>query len=335
MAKRILAFLVFSLALLVIPNWAATCSNDSTVAPSCTNTFTAADPTGTYEFFGNGRLVVQFDTVLTPSPGFTLTVTVSNPSDPLPLDPKEFPSNTVCVKYPINSTTQVCDRYDFSGSATGPHGVPVKNKDYKGLITLTLVYDTSGTTHNPAFGHAPGDITMFTEDILTSYYEAPAVITLATPAQSSAADPGMGGRTPGLSSVVALDEPFTENGDTFCSPMTLTSTNNPSEQKDQIEVAFKLVGVASNCTTGTGLRDKTARISVSTFDGSGNLVFPPIKNAEGNKFHWDNKNGLNEYDISLEGLDPGTYTITVFSSKFSPQHSEFCFNGASVVPCPI
>ena len=131
----------------------------------------------------------------------------------------------------------------------------------------------------------------------------------------------MGGKTPGLSSVVALDAPFTEIGDSFCG-LTLTPTNNPSEQKNQIEVTLKIVGPGSNCTTGTGLRDKTARLSVSTTVG-GNTIFPPIKNAEGNKFHWDSKNGLNEYDISLEDLPDGFYFVTVFSSKFSPRFTTF------------
>jgi len=61
---------------------------------SCTNTFSPTDTTGTYEFFGNGRLIVQFNTVLTT---FTLTATVNHTIDPL--DPNEFPAGTVCVTY--------------------------------------------------------------------------------------------------------------------------------------------------------------------------------------------------------------------------------------------
>ncbi len=131
----------------------------------------------------------------------------------------------------------------------------------------------------------------------------------------------MDGSTPGLSSVAAADEPLTDNGnDTLCS-VTLTPTNNPSEQKSEIEVALKIVS-GSNCSL-PGLRDKTARLSVST-GGGGNFSFPALKNVEGNKFHWDNKNGLNEYDISTEGLVSGqTYTVTVFSSKVSPQSRTF------------
>ena len=188
--------------------------------------------------------------------------------------------------------------------------MPVKNKDYKGLITLTLSYVNSGSQviQNPAFGHAPGDITTFTENILTSYSVIPEF-----------SDPTMGGKVPGLSSVVALDEPLTEN-DTFCS-LTLTPTNNPSEQKPQIEVTLKIVS-GSNCA-GTGLRDKTASLSVSTTDGV-TVSFPALKNVEGNKFHWDSKAGLNEYDISTDGLVSGqTYTVTVFSSKISPQSATF------------
>jgi len=307
MITRILLFLALAFVVSVTPSWAqepVPCSGEGTVI-SCS--FSSTQTTNTYEFFSDGRLVVQFDTVLT---SFDLTVTVVHVTDPLPLDPKEFPSGTVCVKYSGNGGQ--CDRYDFSGTAVtgGFNGVPVKNKDYKGLITLTLSYVNSGSQviQNPAFGHAPGDITTFTENILTSYSVIPEF-----------SDPTMGGKVPGLSSVVALDEPLTEN-DTFCS-LTLTPTNNPSEQKPQIEVTLKIVS-GSNCA-GTGLRDKTASLSVSTTDGV-TVSFPALKNVEGNKFHWDSKAGLNEYDISTDGLVSGqTYTVTVFSSKISPQSATF------------
>ena len=239
---------------------------------------------------------------------FTLTVTINHTIDPF--DPSEFPAGTVCVAY--NTNGGLCDQYDFTGSAGGPNGVPVKNTDYKGLITLELSYSTNQAIHEPAFGHAPGDTTTFTEDILTSY---------STSCGAACEDPTMSGTTPDLSSVVAADEPFTESGDTFCS-VTLTPTNNASGQKSQLEVALKIVA-GSDCSA-TGIRDKTARLSVWTTDTHGNISFPPLKNVEANKFHWDNKNGLNEYDISTDGLVSGqTYTITVFSSKFGPQSATF------------
>ena len=267
MIPRILLFLALALAVFVTPSWAQDslpCSGEGTVI---TCPFSSTQTTNTYEFFNEGHLVVQFDTVLT---SFTLTVTVVHVTNP-PLDPKEFPSGTACVKYAFNGSQ--CDQYDFSGTALtgGFNGIPVKNKDYKGLITLTLSYDTAETIHNPAFGHAPGDITTFTEDIL--FVPAP-------------------------------------------------QENNSSNEKPVFEVAFKLTG-GTGCS-GTPIRDKTARLSVSTTDGAGNVIFPPLMNGgEGNKFHWDSKNGLNEYDISTEGLADGTYTVTVFSSKFSPQSTTF------------
>jgi hypothetical protein len=297
---RTLLIVAFSLALLVSPGWAATCGGSETT--SCTNTLSEGDTRAIYEFGGNGRLIVQFDTVLTT---FVLTVTLNNTIDPL--DPNEFPAGTVCVPYSGNGGQ--CVQYDFSGLSSGPNGVPVKNKDYKGLITLTLSYITAATTHNPAFGHAPGDnaTATYTENILTSFSADPAFI-----------DPTMGGKVPGLSSVAAFDEPFV-NASNFCS-LTVTPTNNASDQKPQEEVTLK---VASNCG-GAGLRDKTASLSVSATDDDGNIFFPPLKNVEGNKFHWDNKNGLNEYDISTDGLVSGkTYTVTVFSSKFSPETATF------------
>jgi hypothetical protein len=286
------------------------------VEESNCHTFTQNSTTFTYSFSDSSRLTVQFVTVLTP---FDLRVGESHPTDstavcegpcpnPIVLDPAEFPSGTVCVRYPTNSQG-VCDKYDFTGNA-GPQGVPVRNTHYKGLITLTLSYFTNQTVNVPAFGHAPGDIATFTEDILTSYSSSPTE------------DPTMGGTTPGLSSVVALDEPFTESGDTFCG-LTVTATNNPSQQKPEEEVTLSIA--SGTCGSGPGIRDKTARLSVSTTDGSGNFMgFLPLKNVEGNKFHWDNKNKLNEFDISTDGLVSGqTYMITVFSSKISPQSTTF------------
>jgi hypothetical protein len=300
MCKRMFALLALAISLFGTQCWAQeNCFGEGGV--SCT--FSPGTTKGVYDFTGtgDGKLVVDFDIVLTT---FTLTVNVSHPSDPLPLDSSVFPEGTVCVKYPSKGTQ--CDQYDFTGNAGGPHGVPVKNTDYKRLITLTLSYDTLQTVHNPAFGHAPGDIATFTEDILTNYFE-PVFID----------DPTMGGKTPGLSSVVALDEPLTENNDSFC--FVSPQENQTFAVGRKIEVEFRLTNGA-DCHSGTPLRDKTARFSLATTDSSGNVVFPRLRNKEGgNKFHFDHKDGVNEFDLSTKGLTPGTYTITVFSSKFSPQ----------------
>jgi len=323
---RALAIAALSLLLFAAPNWAATCVTDGS---SCTNLVSPTDTTAIFDFQqgGNGILIVQFDTVLTT---FTLTVTLNGTFHPL--DPNEFPAGTVCVAYSgSGGNGGSCVQYDFTGTAGGPNGVPVKNVDYKGLITLSLSYDSDQPIHTPAFGHAPGDnsTAVYTENILTSYsLLGPPVI-----------DPTMGGKVPNLSSVAAFDEPLAGTSTfTFCG-LTLTPTNNPSEQKAQIEVTLKQVSGA-NCSAA-GLRDKTASLSVSTFDSNSHIVFPALKNVEGNKFHWDNKNGLNEYDISLEGLTPSgapqQYTVTVFSSKASPQSATFCVDSGSTVTignCP-
>ena len=299
MRKSMFALLALAISLIGTQCWASTCSNGNTEGVvSCMNTFSPTDTTGTYEFFGNGRLIVQFNTVLTT---FMLTATVNHTIDPL--DPNEFPAGTVAVTY----ANGFQDQYDFTGSAGGPNGVPVRNTDYKGLITLVLGYSisTSQIVHNPAFGHAPGDITTITEDILTSY-------STSTP---TFPDPTMGGTTPGLSSVVALDEPFVESGDSFCS---LTLQTAPFQVGQQIEVDYRLTN-GTDCSTG--IRDKTARFSLSMRDSS---VFPALTDKEeANKFHWDNKNKVNEFDLSTVGLAPGTYTINVFSSKISPQSVSF------------
>jgi hypothetical protein len=306
-------FALFALAISLFGTqcWAQTCG----VEEANCHTFTSSSTTFTYNFSDHSHLTVQFVTVLT---SFDLRVGESHPTDstaicegpcpnPIMLDPTEFPSGTVCVGYPGNFQGE-CDQYDFTGNAGGPNGVPVRNTDYKGLITLILSYFTFQTIHDPAFGHAPGDVTTFTEDILTGYSIFP---TGCGPS----CDPTMDGTTPGLSGVVPLDKPFVESGDTFCG-LTVTPTNNLSGQKSEEEVTLV---IASGTCSGPGIRDKTARLSVS--DSNGNVV---LKNVEGNKFHWDNKNRLNEYDISTEGLVSGqTYTVTVFSGKVSPETATF------------
>jgi hypothetical protein len=135
----------------------------------------------------------------------------------------------------------------------------------------------------------------------------------------------MGGKTPGLSSVVALDEPLSET-DAFCFVSPHEGDTFTVGQK--IEVEFRLTNGA-DCNSGTPIRDRTARFSLSTTDASGNVVFPRLRNKEeGNKFHFDHKDGVNEFDLSTKGLAPGPYTITVYGSKFSPQSVNI-----NIVPC--
>jgi len=306
MFKRTFAFLAVAFALFGTQCWAQACG----VEEANCHTFSPNNTTFTYNFVDGSKLTVQFVTVLTT---FDLRVAVSHPTNPLPLDPNEFPQGTVCVQYPSNATN-VCSQYDFTGNAGGPHGVPVRNKDYKGLITLTLIYNSFQQVHTPAFGHAPGDITTFTENIITAYIQ-PIV------------DGGMIGSTPGLSSAIALDEPLTET-DTFClvSPQQFQTFT----VGQVIELTFQLFsGANGSCpNTGTPIRDKTATLSLAmASSGCGDYISsPPLQDKEeGNKFHWDNKDGLNEFDLSTVGLPaPGTYLITLFSSKFSPQ--SVCFN---------
>ncbi len=333
MCKRIFALFALAISLFGTQCWASTCSptpvitspsltspSASVAGPSCTNTFSPTDTTGTYDFSGtfDGIITVKFVTVLTT---FTLTATVNHTIDPL--DPNEFPAGTVCVTYAFKGSFE-CDQYDFTGNAGGPNGVPV---DYKGLITLELTYFNNQPIHNPAFGHAPGDITTFTEDILTAYSSSPSSPPPPALTSPTSADPTMDGSTPGLSSVVALDEPLSDPADKFCfvSPAPGQTTFSAAQVK-VIEVTFQLFMLSSVCS-GTPIRDKTARFSLSMTDTSGNIVFPPLLDKEeANKFHWDNKDGLNEFDLSTVGLAPGNYTITLFSSKFSPQSVDITIN---------
>ena len=145
----------------------------------------------------------------------------------------------------------------------------------------------------------------------------------------------MHGKVPGPSSLIALKEPLTSSN--AACPLTLMTTTVGSGQKPQVEVTLQEVSASAACTPGTGLRDKTASLSVSVLDSSGNFSsFPPLSNVEGNKFHWDGKNLVNEYDISTDGLADGTYEVTVFSSQISPQSAAFCMalGVATIGVCP-
>jgi hypothetical protein len=308
MFKRTFVFLALAFALFGTQCWAITCPQNHGAPLPCTNTFSPGTTTNTYDFSGTGDgvLTVQFVTVLTT---FNLTVTVDHNIDAF--DPDEFPVGTVAVTYSNGNT----DQYDFSGNAVtgGFMGVPVRNQDYKGLITLTLTYFTDPTTvQDPAFAHAPDGSTTFTENILTVYSEFPI----------NEIDPTMNGQTPNLSSVAAANQPFTETGDSPCSLTLLGGSTFTVGQ--QIEVDYVLANGA-----GCGIRDKTATFSLAQTDGFGDFIsFPPVKGLEGNKFHWENQNGVNEFDFSTVGLTPGNYTVTVISSKISPQSVSFTLNPA-------
>jgi len=272
--------------------------------PSITKTFSPGVTTNTYDFSGtsDGVLTVTFVTVLTT---FTLTATVNHTIDPF--DPNEFPAGTVAVTY-CNGKQ---DQYDFTGNAGGPNGVPVKGTDYQGLIDVLLSYFTCQVeNYTPAFAHAPGDITTFTEDILAFYSSIP-----------FRGDPTMDGTLPGLSSLAAAREPLIET-DTFCFVSPTEGQTFSAAQVKVIEVAFQLSAGGSCPITGQPIRDKTAHFSIAMTDSSGNFLSRPVlrDKEEGNKFHWDNKNGLNEFDLSTVGLAPGNYTITLRSTKFSPQN---------------
>lgn len=304
MRKLMFAILALAISLFGTQCWAQTeCGGGLPCAPSITNMFSPGTTRGVYNFTatGDGILIVKFRTVLKM---FSLTVTINHTLDRL--DPDVFPTRTVCVKYSTNAGP--CEQYDFTGNKGGPHGVPVRKIDYRGLIRLTLSYFTSQTAHDPAFGHAPGDSTSFTEDILTSYSIFPC----------SECDPTMDGDTPGLSSVIALDKPLSGT-DTFCFVSPHDGDTFPAGK--EIEVAFQLFPSGS-CPSGSGtpIRDKTARLSLSTTDSSGNVIFRRLRNKEeGNRFHFDHEDGVNEADLSTHRLAPGSYTITIWGSKFSPQ----------------
>jgi hypothetical protein len=318
MAKRILTLLVLSLVLFINPSWAqSSCLGTGDGSPqSCSITFNPGNTTGTFDFSGTGDgvLVFQFETILTT---FQLTVSANDVTaltGITNLDPTEFPTGTFCITYTKGS----CVRYDVSGDVGGPNGVPVKGVDYKGIISLTLNYNSFQTPRIPAFGHAPGDFSgaIFSEDILTSYVDENA------PSCTTCEGPAMGGKTPGISSFAALDKPFNQTANTVCPFLTAVPQNTTSGHNPIIEVSFKLV--ASNCNTAPPLRDKTATLSVASHDTPTTLVFASLVNGgAANKFHFDNKNGVNVQDINTNGLPSGLYFVTVTSTVFSPVTTTF------------
>ena len=319
MYTRPFALLVLALALFVGPSWAqSSCLGTGDGNPqTCSIVFSPGVTTGTFDFSGTGDgvIVFQFETVLTT---FTLTVAANDVAS-IPstsLDLTEFPAGTVCIMYTKNS----CVRYDVSGNASGPNNTPVRGVDYKGIITLTLNYNSFQNPRVPAFGHAPGDFSgaIFSEDILTNYVDEHA------PSCSTCEGPAMGGKTPGISSFAALDKPFANSatGNIVCPFLTAVPQTSSSGQNPIVEVSFKLV--ASNCNTDPPLRDKTATLSVASHDTPTTLVFTSlVNNGDANKFHFDNKAGLNVQDINTNGLAPGLYYVTVTSSKFSPVTTTF------------
>jgi len=318
---RVLALFALAFLVLVTPSWAQiNCGGDFPTPCSITNSFSPGTTSGTFDFSqgGYGIITLKFDTVLT---SFTLTATLDATIDPIPVS-EEFPAGTSCVQYA--TTGNPCVQYDFTGTALsgGPNGVPVKGVDYMGLITVTLNFNNSSAIQIPAFGHAPGDnnTAVYSENILTVYVDpsAPAC------ANNGCEDPGMGGKTPGISSFTALNIPFSASlpsgGDSVCS-LNAVSQNTTAGNNPIVEVSFKLV--ASDCTNGAPLRDKTATLSVATLV-NGNVVFTTLVNGgDANKFHFDNKNGVNVQDINTNGLAPGTYYVTVISQDFTPITTTF------------
>ncbi len=318
MCKRLFSFLILTILFMLMcgRSWGATCTATGT-PPNCTNSFSSGTTVGVYNFAGSSLRVEFVGGVKT---SFTLTVTEFTLTDAqlaARLDPNVFPAGTTCFHYgpapplPSTQTTPGCQEYAFTGNVVGsPNGLPVKNVDYGPPIKLTLTYSSFDSPNDPAFGHAPGESTTFSEDILVDYFRV------------FSSDDTMDGSTPSLSSVIALNKPLEEN-DTFClvSPSDLQTFT----VGDEVQVAFQLfAGGPFGPCAGTSIRDHFARLSLAKFV-SGRLVFQPVRSDEGGKnFQFDNHDKVNEREFSTAGLTGGvtpgtTYFITLRSTKFSPQ----------------
>jgi hypothetical protein len=307
MFTRIFGLFALAFALFGTECWAQgsnTCFSGE--ALSCTNPFSPGVTIGTFNFGKDGVITFQFDTVLT---SFTLAVTANEipvATGITNLDPTEFPTGTVCIPYSVNGFQ--CVRYDVAGTPSDP----VRGVDFRGLITVLLTYDSFYQVHIPAFGHDPDDTPDFSENILTFYLDPNAP-------SSTNFDPAMGGKTPGISSFAALDKPFPSGqGDIVCPSLTAVPQTSSSGQNPIVEVSFKLVSASGSCTTSTPLRDKTATLSVGTMSNGSPVAVSLVNGGDSNKFHFDNKTGLNVQDVNTNGLAPGSYFVTVISTLFSP-----------------
>lgn len=272
--------------------------------PHCiSHQFSPGNDSFVYDFSGfpSSKLLVDFVGGVRTT--FTLTVrdrTLSDEELSSRLDPREFPATTTCFHY----FDAQCHEYDFSGNAGGPNGVPVIRVDYnRPGVQLTLTYDTPDQAFDPAFGHAPGDSTIFSEDILRDYFRQP------SEDDTMDSDP-----VPGLSSVIALNKPLEEN-DTYCWVSPQDGQTFRSEDED-IRVAFQLFPNGP-CTGNPArpLRDRDARVSLVKLV-NGEFVFQRVRTEH---FRFKRSEGVNETEIEAEELTPGTYFITVRSDEFSPQ----------------
>jgi hypothetical protein len=289
---------------------------------SCSITFspgTAGTSTGVFDFSTqqDGIITFQFDTVLTT---FTLTVS-ANEVTSVQIDPDSEVAGATCITYfrSNNTSNHDCVRYDVAGSGgAGLDGLPLRGTDYRGLINTTLKYESFEQIQMPVFGHAPGDTNqIFSENIITSYVDENAPPSTPNP------DPAMGGKTPGLSSLAALTQPFANgaSGLFVCQYLTATPQKSTSGNNPIVEVTFRLATTQANCITGPYLRDKTASLTVATSPG---LAFVNLVNdGDSNKFHFDNKSGANIQDINTNKLPSGTYFVTVISEQFSPVTTTF------------
>lgn len=267
-------------------------------APCDTETYTPGDNVSRlFQFTGfTDTLEIKFRKVKNTFPLTIMRHPLSAADFAARLGEGVFTPNSTCYQYFSSTNETPCVGYDAFGT------LPIKGTDYLGPVTWTLKYLADDSNSSPALGHAKGTSFTYTEDLLQFYF---------TPVNT---DPTMQGSSDGLSSVATIKQPLTEN-DSFCwvSPNDLQSFTVGAE----VEVAFRLF--ASGCS-GTPIRDKDARMSVARFD-SGQLVVVPVRGDEGGNrhFHFEHDDGVNEREFETEGLPIGTYFITVFSNKFSPQ----------------
>jgi hypothetical protein len=301
--KRILVLGLLALAISLLGSQCRAQAQETGCFPNeegggVTCMFSPGTPTHTYHFGDNSSLRVTFAGGVLKTFNLTVTeVTLTDTQLAGRLDPHVFPEGTTCFHY---GQSTGCQEYAFTGNAGGPNHVPVKNVDYKAPINLELTYFSSDSPNDPAFGHAPGESTTFSEDILVDYIKP-------------IDDDTMDGSTPSLSSVIALNKPLVET-DTFCwiSP----NESQKFEVGTEVEVTFKLFRGGS--CVGKSIRDPFARLSFAHTNGQ--IVIVNVRSDEGGKhFQFDNEDKVNEREIDTEGLTPGFYFITVRSNKFPPQ----------------
>jgi hypothetical protein len=269
------------------------------------------------ELFNYGGDSIQFKFLGSVLTGFNMVVTKTQV---LPADLASqlqnatlFPQGTACIQF--SHEGGFCDTYTVAKGTVGSPA-PAPNTDFTGQIEVKMGFFTENAIQQPSLGHAPGS-NPFIDDIILDFAGQ------LTPG----ADPGIRGGSDGFSRFVPLNKPTVlTNGQPafFCGfsspvpPPPVQVFNLGST----VPVKFQLT-TGPNCT-GSFITDATARLTLVRVD-TGVPTLEPVQASTGNNvLNFFRLNGHQYvYNLSTKGLPAGTYIITVWGDKFTPQTDSF------------